>query len=95
MRLSFMPRRPVALRGICLTVLALSCQAVAGEVPAPSTLTPETYARWRDFILPSPKEMAFFDIPWQTRLWDGVAEAQKRKRPVLFFSMTGHPCGMT
>jgi hypothetical protein len=75
----------------------------SGSVAAPSRsakvvpqfLNHRTFDHWRDFIHPSAAESAWERSGWQTSLWAGVMAAQERKMPFLFWSMTGHPCGMT
>jgi hypothetical protein len=49
----------------------------------------------RDLILPSAEETAFLSIEWRPSLWDGVVDAHRMKRPVLLWTMNGHPLGCT
>jgi hypothetical protein len=87
------------------TIVALFCVALVGGVipaagtngvkPVPPVLNDRTFAHWRKYIHPSAAERAWETPGWQTSLWKGLSLAQERKKPFLFWSMTGHPCGMT
>ena len=48
-------------------------------------LSEKTYEKIRDEVLATKQERAFFDLPWQPTLWDGVVEGQRREKPVLFY----------
>lgn len=50
---------------------------------------------WLTFIRPSKKEAAYRDIPWRTAFWPGVEEARRLGRPILLWTMNGHPIGCT
>ena len=58
-------------------------------------LTEKTYEKIRDEVLATKQERAFFDLPWQPTLWDGVVEGHRREKPVLFYVMNGNPLGCT
>jgi hypothetical protein len=58
-------------------------------------LIAETYARWRDYILPSPEDLAWQETPWRTTFWAAVAEAQRVEKPLLLYAMNGHPLACT
>ena len=58
-------------------------------------LSEKTYEKIRDEVLPTKHERAFFDLPWQPTLWDGVVEGQRREKPILFYVMNGNPLGCT
>jgi hypothetical protein len=58
-------------------------------------LTDETYAEWRDHILPSPEDLAWQDTPWRTSFWAAVAEGQRVEKPLLLYAMNGHPLACT
>ena len=71
----------------------------AGDVPAPPTagmpLTLETLEIWHNFIQPDGDEVRWQDIPWRASLWQAVVDAQAQRRPVLLWTMNGHPMGCT
>jgi hypothetical protein len=62
--------------------------------PAPA-LTDENIAKRGDFIRPGGDELGWRKIRWHRNLDEAVAEARVLGRPVLLWSMNGHPCGET
>jgi hypothetical protein len=58
-------------------------------------LTEKTVDDIRDFVLPAKQELAWKEIPWRATLWDGVIDAQKQDKPILFWAMNGHPLACT
>lgn len=68
----------------------------AKQAPSiPQILNDETFQQWRDFIHPNKDELAWERINWYTTLWTGLMAAQQQRKPLMFQSMTGHPCGTT
>lgn len=68
----------------------------AKEAPAvPQILNDATFSAWREFIHPSKDELSWEGIRWHTTLWEGLMLAQQEQKPLMFQSMTGHPCGTT
>ncbi len=59
------------------------------------TLTDENYTAWRDHILPRDAELDYLQIPWKLTFADGLAEAARQKKPLLLWTMNGHPLGCT
>lgn len=47
------------------------------------------------FIQPSAKEQAYKEISWRNEFWPAVLEAKKLGRPILLWTMNGHPLGCT
>ena len=85
-------RLPVAALGW----LALLTTGGAGPAPpVAAELSPETFARWRDYVRPSDDERSWQEIPWRTSFWRGVLDAQRERKPVLLWAMNGHPLGCT
>ena len=72
-----------------LAAIVLAAVA-AGRLQA-QELTDTTYAKWRDYVLPKPDELAYRSIPWRPSFWEAVVEAQKKDRPILLWAMNGHP----
>lgn len=62
---------------------------------APPELNDQTYAKWRDYILPKSAEVNWEEVPWRTTLWDAVVEARRQDRPILLWAMNGHPLACT
>lgn len=46
-------------------------------------------------IEPAASEQAYREIGWRNALWPAVQEARKLGRPILFWTMNGHPLGCT
>ena len=46
-------------------------------------------------ICPSPGELRWQKIGWESSLWAGVVEAHAQKKPILLWTMNGHPLGLT
>ena len=61
----------------------------------PLTLNKDTYATWRDHILPADRELAFQRIPWLTTFKDGILTSNRENKPLLLWTMNGHPLGCT
>lgn len=55
----------------------------------------ETYTQIRDHILPTEAERNWQEIPWRPAFWSAVIEAQKNDRPILAWTMNGHPLACT
>ncbi len=68
-------------------LLALANQAVEPNA--------ENYRQWLTFIQPDAKEQAYKEIDWRVKFWDGVTEAKELGRPILLWTMNGHPLGCT
>jgi hypothetical protein len=64
-------------------------------VAADIELNEENYTTWRDHILPNPSEMAWEKIPWLTTFKDGILAADAADKPLLLWTMNGHPLGCT
>jgi len=76
---------------------AQDAPALALPVAAPSSLVvgPENFAAWGAFIRPSAEERKFEDIGWRNQFWPAVEEARALGRPLLLWTMNGHPLGCT
>ena len=84
--------------GMAVLVLIGGGMAAARSQDAkavPQTLNDQTFQRWREYIHPSAAETTWESSGWQTSVWAGLTLAQEKKMPLLFWTMTGHPCGMT
>src|SRR3954447_3778569 len=58
-------------------------------------LNDQNYAAWRKHILPDTGELAWQQIPWATTFKDGIAAADVAGKPLLLWTMNGHPLGCT
>jgi hypothetical protein len=81
--------RPLRASLTTIALLAIVRTAAAQE------LTPATYVRWRDYLRPGEKDLAYKSIPWRAGYWDAVVEAQAKDKPILLWAMNGHPLGCT
>tara|TARA_Y100001970_G_C13928358_1_gene696956 strand:+ start:56 stop:301 length:246 start_codon:yes stop_codon:yes gene_type:complete len=61
----------------------------------PFILTDKTYQKWRDFIVPTEKDLAWTRIPWRTSFQQGLIESIEKQKPMLLWAMNGHPLGCT
>jgi hypothetical protein len=79
----------------------LSSSLRAGQPPdgqpakAKVELNDQNYAAWRKHILPDTGEMAWQQIPWATTFKDGIVTADAAGKPLLLWTMNGHPLGCT
>ena len=58
-------------------------------------LTSANFERWRDHILPCDGELGWQKIPWLTTFADGIQAANDADKPLLLWTMNGHPLGCT
>ena len=65
------------------------------ELPKLPELTDQNRAALHAYIRPKPEEVRWREIPWRTSLWEGILEAQAKERPILFWTMDGHPLACT
>jgi hypothetical protein len=79
----------------CRFVIAAGFVAALASGSPAQELTDASYAKWRDYVLPTEKDLAYKAIPWRASFWDAVGEAQAKDRPILLWAMNGHPLGCT
>ena len=77
-----------------------SADPVSGQLEPPPvmadiSLTAENYVVWREHILPAAEELAWEEIPWLTTFKDGILAAAAADKPLLLWTMNGHPLGCT
>lgn len=75
--------------GNMLTALILSLTVQVAEPNA------ENYRTWLKFIQPDAREQAYKEIDWRNKFWPAVQEAKQLGRPILLWTMNGHPLGCT
>jgi hypothetical protein len=69
-----------------------------GEVQLPPfvpALTDANVRKWIDFIRPSDADVKWGRLDWRPELGAAVREAKELQRPLLLWSMNGHPLGCT
>jgi hypothetical protein len=88
--------------GLLAAVAALAPSSpLAGQTPegpparAKVELNDRNYAEWRKHILPDTGELAWQQIPWATTFKDGIVAADAAGKPLLLWTMNGHPLGCT
>jgi hypothetical protein len=62
---------------------------------APVELNDQNYADWCKHILPDTGQLAWQQIPWATTFKDGIVAADVAGKPLLLWTMNGHPLGCT
>ena len=65
---------------------------VVADAPVPG---PDNLRRWAEFIAPETHELAWERVGWRNSFWPAVEEARELGRPILLWTMNGHPLGCT
>ncbi len=87
--------------GAAAPLPALAPQDPQRGLEAPATLLPpakgvDAWAdQWAEFIRPSAEELTYESIGWRNEFWPAVQLAQELGRPILLWTMNGHPLGCT
>lgn len=85
-------RFPKRLLVLSLLLLSLTAVAQSETSYVPSR---ENFVDWLKFIRPSEQELAFERVGWRSKFWPAVQEARRLGRPILLWTMNGHPLGCT
>lgn len=80
------------MRLLIVVLLALPLVRGQAEISLRDTADLE---RWLEFIHPSEAELVYEQIGWRNRFWPAVEEARRLGRPILLWTMNGHPLGCT
>ena len=72
------------------TVCVLNAQS-----EKPLTINRSNYEAWMPHIKPSESELRWTQIDWQPDLKTGIAKAAESGKPILLWTMNGHPLGCT
>jgi hypothetical protein len=94
------------LRPGCLAALVLAGATLSSRAPAAiaqeaayrwptPTLSDANYSEWLAFIRPASDELKWRNVRWHKSLSEAAAEARRLQRPILLWTMNGHPCGET
>lgn len=88
-----MTRTWVVFVAVALTVLLARHQAtLASDVE----LDDGNYDAWLQYVRPKQQELAWLTaIPWRPSLWEGAIEANRKQKPLLMWTMNGHPLACT
>lgn len=57
--------------------------------------TATNFREWVKFVQPDRQEQAYKKIDWRTSLAAAIPEAKQLGRPILLWTMNGHPLGCT
>lgn len=74
---------------------ALACVLVGApqdQAPIPDA---DNFRQWQTRIEPDATELAYLRVAWRNEFWPAVLEARDLGRPILFWTMNGHPLGCT
>ena len=52
-------------------------------------------AAWRQHLEPSGRELRWESIPWLPTFGEGLLQADREGKPLLLWTMNGHPLGCT
>ena len=55
----------------------------------------DNFREWLAYVQPAEHEQAYREIGWRNSFWPAVQEARRLGRPILFWTMNGHPLGCT
>ena len=69
--------------------------SVLSLAPSSTALSPENYMQWVKFIQPTAEEQRYKEVGWRNEFWPAVLEAKQLGRPILLWTMNGHPLGCT
>lgn len=58
-------------------------------------LSDANYQKWIKHVQPTKEDLKWRNIRWHKSLSVAAAEAKKLNRPILLWTMNGHPCGET
>ena len=75
-----------------LAVLLLVAPQGPATVPEPNA---DNLREWMTFVQPAEHEEIYRTVGWRNALWPAVVEARELGRPILFWTMNGHPLGCT
>jgi hypothetical protein len=73
-------------------VFLFAALTALGQAPA---LDDQSFARWSDYIRPRVNEESYLEIPWRESFYIAINEAKETDRPILLWTMDGHPLGCT
>ena len=86
------------MRRLILPVLlsiSASCAPSASARADQLVPGPDNLRSWVEFISPSKEELAYELVGWRSSFWPAVEEARRLGRPILLWTMNGHPLGCT
>lgn len=89
-------RKSILRLAVLLAIFAVSNAVFAQhDVNAPPVLTQHNLDKWLHFIEAKDSELEWTKVRWHKDFETAMNEARELKRPVLLWTMNGHPCGET
>ena len=82
------------MRHLATALLALAATGASAQ-PADPVLNDQSLAGYREALAPKPEDEKWRAIPWRTSYWTAVLDGNKAGRPVLLWTMNGHPLACT
>ena len=81
----------------CLAIMFLASHAHGQTSDSDSGLkiTRQNTMAWKKHIRPSEQELEWKKIAWLPDLKSGLTEASRSGKPILLWTMNGHPFGCT
>jgi len=76
-------------------LVAMVLLSFPGHPTLDKELNDKNYAAWKNHIQPTSDELAWQKINWLPDLKSGINEATKSGKPILLWTMNGHPFGCT
>ena len=82
------------LRVLAMFRLLFACLCLlASVVSAADQLDKTTYEKWKTYIMPSERELAYRKIHWRPSLGPAITEAREKNKPILLWNYNGHSLG--
>ena len=78
-------------------MLTLALLLLVPQSPETNTATPgpDNLGAWMRAIEPDDTELSFQKVGWRNQLTLAIDEARQLGRPILLWTMNGHPLGCT
>ena len=90
-----MSAHPHAILPAMLTLTMALLLHATPQAPASQEPSADNWREWLTFVQPAEQEQAYREIGWRNSFWPAVQEARELGRPILFWTMNGHPLGCT
>ncbi len=78
-----------------MLTLSLTCLLAAPQGPEAPVPDAGNLRQWLTCVRPAAHEELYREVGWRNALWPAVLEARRLGRPILLWTMNGHPLGCT
>ena len=85
----------VTLAPLVLAVSAPTQERTGQRAENLTAVDASNFAAWREHILPRQEELRWESLPWLTSYTEGLQQAAAQSKPLLLWTMNGHPLGCT